>query len=177
MGRLPLAVAGAITAAGGEIRTGTPVRGLARRPGGWEVRTGGGALHADAVVVAVPAGAASELLAAECPAAAAELAAVEYASMALVTLAFRRADAACVPAGSGFLVPPVDGRAIKASTFSSRKWDWVDENAGDLFVLRTSSAGTARRSTSTGTTPTSSRSPCATSATPWGSPRSPSRPR
>ncbi|MCQ0025097.1 protoporphyrinogen oxidase [Streptomyces somaliensis DSM 40738] len=138
VGRLPLAVAGAITAAGGEIRTGTPVRGLARRPGGWEVRTGGEALHADAVVVAVPAGAASGLLAAECPAAAAELAAVEYASMALVTLAFRRADAACVPAGSGFLVPPVDGRAIKASTFSSRKWDWVDENAGDLFVLRTS---------------------------------------
>lgn len=138
VGRLPLAVAGAITAAGGEIRTGTPVRGLARRPGGWEVRTGRGVLHAEAVVVAVPAGAAAELLAAECPAAAAELAAVEYASMALVTLAFRRADAASVPAGSGFLVPPVDGRAIKASTFSSRKWDWVDEGAGDLFVLRTS---------------------------------------
>jgi oxygen-dependent protoporphyrinogen oxidase len=35
-------------------------------------------------------------------------------------------------------VPPVDGRTIKASTFSSRKWGWVDEGADDLFVLRTS---------------------------------------
>ncbi len=30
-------------------------------------------------------------------------------------------------AGSGFLVPPVDGRAVKASTFSFAKWDWVRE--------------------------------------------------
>ncbi|GGQ00439.1 protoporphyrinogen oxidase [Streptomyces roseolilacinus] len=138
IGRLPLAVAEAITAAGGEIRTNTPVRGLSRRPDGWEVRTDRGALHAAAVILATPARPTAELLAAESPAAAAELAAVEYASMALVTLAFRRADVASVPAGSGFLVPPVDGRTIKASTFSSRKWGWVDEGAGDLFVLRTS---------------------------------------
>ncbi|MFJ8691532.1 protoporphyrinogen oxidase [Streptomyces roseolilacinus] len=138
IGRLPLAVAEAITAAGGEIRTNTPVRGLGRRPDGWEVRTDREALHAAAVILATPARPAAELLAAESPAAAAELASVEYASMALVTLAFRRADVASVPAGSGFLVPPVDGRTIKASTFSSRKWGWVDEGAGDLFVLRTS---------------------------------------
>ncbi|MEU7565373.1 protoporphyrinogen oxidase [Streptomyces fradiae] len=138
VGRLPAAVAEAVTAAGGEIRTHTPVRGLTRRPGGWEVRTDRELLHADAVVLATPAGAAAKLLAAASPAAAAELATVEYASMALVTLAFRRADAAGLPDGSGFLVPPVDGRAIKASTFSSRKWGWVDERAGDLFVLRTS---------------------------------------
>lgn len=138
IGRLPLAVAEAITAAGGEIRTDAPVRGLTRRPDGWEVRTDRGVLHADAVVLATPARPAADLLAPESPAASAELASVEYASMALVTLAFRRADAASVPAGSGFLVPPVDGRAIKASTFSSRKWGWVDDGAGDLFVLRTS---------------------------------------
>ncbi|MCP9985973.1 protoporphyrinogen oxidase [Streptomyces sudanensis] len=138
VGRLPLAVAGAIRAAGGEIRTGAPVEALVRRPDGWEVRTAREALRAAAVVVAVPAPAAAALLAAECPAAAAELAAIEYASMALVTLAFRRADTASLPAGSGFLVPPVDGRTIKASTFSGRKWGWVDEGSGDLFVLRTS---------------------------------------
>ncbi|MDQ6642376.1 MAG: FAD-dependent oxidoreductase, partial [Actinomycetota bacterium] len=28
-------------------------------------------------------------------------------------------------AGSGFLVPPVDGRAIKAATYSFAKWGWV----------------------------------------------------
>ncbi|EGX54661.1 oxidoreductase, partial [Streptomyces zinciresistens K42] len=68
---------------------------------------------------------------------AAELAAVEYASMALVTLAYRRADAV-LPAGSGFLVPPVDGRTIKASTFASRKWGWIDGENPDLVVVRTS---------------------------------------
>jgi protoporphyrinogen/coproporphyrinogen III oxidase len=67
------------------------------------------------------------------------LGAVEYASMALVTMAFWRADverAALV--GSGFLVPPVDGRRIKASTFSSNKWGWVAAQDRELFVLRTS---------------------------------------
>ena len=37
----------------------------------------------------------------------------------------------------GFLVPPVDGRRIKASTFSFNKWGWVRE-AGDLLLLRAS---------------------------------------
>ncbi|NWF29336.1 FAD-dependent oxidoreductase, partial [Streptomyces sp. PKU-EA00015] len=105
---------------------------------GWRIRTDREPLTADAVVLATPAWSASALLAAESPAAAAELGRVEYASMALVTLAFRRADLGSPPPGSGFLVPPVDGRAIKASTFSSNKWSWVAERAGDLFVLRTS---------------------------------------
>ncbi|GGN73109.1 protoporphyrinogen oxidase HemY' [Streptomyces albiflavescens] len=94
-------------------------------------------LYADGVVVALPASAAAALLRAEAPAAAAELAAVEYASMALVTLAYRRADVA-LPEGSGFLVPPVDGHTIKASTFASQKWGWIAEANPDLLVLRTS---------------------------------------
>ncbi|QGV77968.1 protoporphyrinogen oxidase [Streptomyces ficellus] len=140
IGTLPGAVADAITAQGGEVLTDTPVHGLTRSArGGWDVRTGDLVRHADAVVVATPAWSASELLAAESPSAAAELAAVEYASMALVTLAFRRADVAgALPEGSGFLVPPVDGRTIKASTFSSQKWKWTGEGSGDLVVLRTS---------------------------------------
>uniref|UniRef100_UPI0038D37D4A protoporphyrinogen/coproporphyrinogen oxidase n=1 Tax=Streptomyces shenzhenensis TaxID=943815 RepID=UPI0038D37D4A len=65
------------------------------------------------------------------------LAAVEYASMALITLAYRRADLA-LPAGSGFLVPPVDGHTIKASTFASQKWGWLADENPDTVVLRTS---------------------------------------
>ncbi|MCH0538980.1 protoporphyrinogen oxidase [Streptomyces sp. MUM 203J] len=139
IGRLPLAVAEAIRERGGEIRTETPVHALTRRADGWEVRTDTEVLHADAVILAAPAWSASALLAAESPAASAELAAVEYASMSLVTLAFRRADlAGTFPAGSGFLVPPVDGRTIKASTFASQKWQWIADGAPDLLVLRTS---------------------------------------
>jgi oxygen-dependent protoporphyrinogen oxidase len=57
--------------------------------------------------------------------------------MALITLAYRRRDTA-LPEGSGFLVPPVDGRTIKAATFASRKWGWIAEEDPELLVLRTS---------------------------------------
>ncbi|WP_432586399.1 protoporphyrinogen oxidase [Streptomyces sp. HD1123-B1] len=138
VGRLPLAVADAVRTRGGEIRTHTPVRELRRTADGWTVATDGGALRADAVVLAAPAPAAARLLAADSPAASAELATVDYASMALITMAFRRADVDAVARGSGFLVPPVDRHTIKAATFSSRKWGWLREADSGLFVLRTS---------------------------------------
>ncbi|MFH8899631.1 protoporphyrinogen oxidase [Streptomyces coeruleorubidus] len=140
VGTLPLAVAESVRARGGEILTGTPVTELSHSAadgGGWRVVTGGRVLQADAVVLAVPAPAAARLLRTESPEAAAELGGVEYASMALVTLAYRRAETA-LPAGSGFLVPPVDGRTIKASTFASQKWGWIADENPDLVVLRTS---------------------------------------
>ncbi|MEU9451405.1 protoporphyrinogen oxidase [Streptomyces sp. NPDC048277] len=149
VGTLPLAVAESVRARGGEILTGAPVTELRRvgpdgpgeaRAGAhtvWRVVAGDRVLHADAVVVAVPAPAAAGLLAAESPEAAAGLRAIEYASMALITLAYRRADLA-LPEGSGFLVPPVDGRTIKASTFASQKWGWIADEDPDVVVLRTS---------------------------------------
>ncbi|MFE6483560.1 protoporphyrinogen oxidase [Streptomyces sp. NPDC057757] len=148
VGRLPLAVAESVRARGAEIVTGAPVTELRRAAGAgspeagaaagrWRVVTPGRVLHADAVVLAVPAPAAAALLRAETPAAAAELATVEYASMALVTLAYRSAGIT-LPEGSGFLVPPVDGHTIKAATFASRKWGWIAEENPGLLVLRTS---------------------------------------
>lgn len=138
VGQLPLAVAESVRAGGAEILTGTPVTEL-RRSGaaGWRVVVGDRVLDADGVIVAVPAPVAAELLRPEAPGAAAELGAVEYASMALITLAYRRADIE-LPEGSGFLVPPVDGRTIKASTFASQKWGWIADENPDVVVLRTS---------------------------------------
>ncbi|MYY03817.1 MULTISPECIES: protoporphyrinogen oxidase [unclassified Streptomyces] len=141
IGSLPGAVADAVRAGGGDILTETPVLGLTRTAEGWDVRTDTRVVAADGIVLATPAWSASTLLAAESPAASAELAGVEYASMALVTMAFRRSDTAGTAAldgRSGFLVPPVDGRTIKAATFSTRKWQWVADAAPDLFFLRTS---------------------------------------
>ncbi|MFE8989851.1 protoporphyrinogen oxidase [Streptomyces collinus] len=138
IGTLPLAVADSVRARGGEILTRTPVTELRRTPeGGWQIRSGEREWLADAVVLAAPAPAAARLLRAENPAAAAELDGVEYASMALITLAYRR-DETALPDGSGFLVPPVDGRTIKASTFASQKWGWIADENPDLVVLRTS---------------------------------------
>jgi protoporphyrinogen/coproporphyrinogen III oxidase len=137
VGSLPLAVADSVRARGGEILTNAPATGLRRGTTGWRVTAGDRVLTADAVVVAVPAPAAARLLDAEAPGAAAELAAVEYASMALVSLAYRSADVD-LPEGSGFLVPPVDGHTIKASTFASRKWGWIAGQNPDVTVVRTS---------------------------------------
>lgn len=137
VGQLPLAVADSVRARGGEILLNSKAHGLRKAEEGWEVYVEDRCLEADAVVVAVPAYAAAALLGVEAPAAAAELAGVEYASMALMTLAYRRGETD-LPEGSGFLVPPVDGHTIKASTFASRKWGWIADEDPDLLVLRTS---------------------------------------
>jgi oxygen-dependent protoporphyrinogen oxidase len=73
---------------------------------------------------------------------AAALAEIEYASMAIVTLAVAAEDGFALP-GSGLLVPPVDGRTIKASTFTSSKWAWADRSGDGLAFLR-ASVGRAR---------------------------------
>jgi protoporphyrinogen/coproporphyrinogen III oxidase len=93
-------------------------------------------------VLATPAAPTSRLLGAVAPVAAAELAGIDYASMAVVTIAVLATEAPQLAstASSGFLVPPVDGRRIKASTFSFAKWDWVRE-AGDLLLLLRASIG------------------------------------
>ncbi|MDX3539945.1 protoporphyrinogen oxidase [Streptomyces sp. MB09-01] len=143
IGRLPLAVAEACRAAGARIVTAAPVTEVTRTPEGWRIAAGAGTtgtIEADGVILATPAGPAARLLDGLAPTAAAELRGVEYASMALVTMAFRRSDLPAAVAGggaSGFLVPPVDGRTIKASTFSSNKWAWAGADP-ELFLLRTS---------------------------------------
>lgn len=139
MGRLPAAVA---AASGARIELDTTARALARRPGGgWTVVVGSAdeprLLQADAVIVAVPARAAARLLSEVAPAAALELARIEYASVALVTMAFAERDFPAVH-GSGFLVPPVEKRMIKASTFSFAKWDWVRQAGNGTLVMRCS---------------------------------------
>jgi oxygen-dependent protoporphyrinogen oxidase len=141
VGRLPLAVA---TASGASIRTRTTVRAVTPAAAGarWRLETGSGPfpefMTADAVVLAVPPAPAARLLDLVVPDAARELRQVEQASVAIVTLAMPRSAFPQVPNSSGFLVPPVEGRTIKAVTFSSVKWPWLAELAGDLVVLRAS---------------------------------------
>jgi protoporphyrinogen/coproporphyrinogen III oxidase len=127
-----------------DVRTGATVRELARTETGFSVVVGPTTapelVGADAVVLATPAAPTARLLAGVAPAAAAELTTIESASMAVVTFAFRAGDVAGLDGSSGFLVPPVEGRAIKASTFSFVKWDWVRRAgaAEGLVHLRTS---------------------------------------
>lgn len=140
MGRLPSLLVGG---GGFEARTSATVRALRRTTSGWALTVGpttaAETVEADAVLLATPAAPTARLLADVAPEAAAVLAEVEAASVAVVTLAFRAAD---VPEElfdrSGVLVPPVERRTIKATTFSFGKWAWVRELDPDLVFLRTS---------------------------------------
>jgi len=140
VGRLALATADEIERLGGALRRRAVVRELTRTPEGrWRLVVGSTTapevVDADAVVVAVPAAPTARLLAKVAPAAAVEAARIESASLAIVTVAMAAAGVSADLRGSGFLVPPVDGTTIKASTYSSLKWDWFPD---DLLVLRCS---------------------------------------
>src|SRR6476659_7270831 len=91
LGTLPEVLQRELVTAGVQVRTGALARGLRRDGGGWVVSTGPTTEvvdeRFDAVVVAVPAAPTSRLLRHVVPAAAAALSTVEYASMAIVTLA------------------------------------------------------------------------------------------
>lgn len=120
------------------VISGRSVRRLERLPSGWRVVHGATVdeqqLEADAVVVAVPAQPAARLLADVLPAAAAELADIDYASVAIVTVAFPAAHLPAL-AGSGYLVPVQPGRPVKAVTFTSSKWAHLQD---DIVVVRAS---------------------------------------
>ncbi|CAA9393510.1 protoporphyrinogen oxidase [uncultured Nocardioides sp.] len=139
LGSLPEAL---VAAGRFELRTGAVVRALRHVPGGLELTVGSArdpeTLRADRVMLATPPAAAARLLGAVAPDSAAALATVGTASVAVTTLAFRTEDLPDLAGMSGFLVPPVEGLRIKASTFSFAKWDWVRASGDGLLVLRTS---------------------------------------
>ncbi len=137
LGALPDAVAKACTA---DIRTGAMARDLERAGTGWRLVIGSAAdpehLRADAVIIATPAAPAAKLLSRTVPAASAALSQIPYASMAIITLAYRKED---FPAQerSGYLVPAVDGKAVKAATFCTVKWPHLARHA-PVHIVRCS---------------------------------------
>jgi protoporphyrinogen/coproporphyrinogen III oxidase len=139
-------------ASGAEIRTSSMARKLSRAGHGWRLTVGSAAspehIGADAVILAVPARPAGRLLT-DVPGALAAVTAfgeISYASMAIVTLAYPRSafpGAGLATLGwSGYLVPAVDGRAVKAVTFSTVKWPHLaglpEPGADALEIVRCS---------------------------------------
>ncbi|MCY3575786.1 MAG: protoporphyrinogen oxidase [bacterium] len=95
-----------------------------------------GVLDADQVIVTLPADTARALVAPVSAAAADLLGTIDYASVVLVTLAFNAGDVNHPMAGSGFLVPAVEGRTITACSWASSKWAHV--GSPDTVVMRVS---------------------------------------
>jgi len=135
IGRLPAAL---VEDGGFEVRTSAPVRALERTAAGFRLTVGSTrapeTILTERVVLAAPGPPTARLLADLAPDVAHEIGAVEYASMAVVTLAVPALE---VGDSSGFLVPAVDGRRVKASTYSFNKWAWVGA-ATDVRILRAS---------------------------------------
>jgi oxygen-dependent protoporphyrinogen oxidase len=149
LGMLPAFLA---KASGAAVRTASMARELTRTESGWRLTVGSAAApevaEADAVILAIPARPAGRLLA-EVPGVSAAVAAfgeISYASMAIITLAYPRSAFPGPGLGalgwSGYLVPAVDGRAVKAATFSSVKWphlaDPTASGAEPLEIVRCS---------------------------------------
>ncbi|MDQ1614532.1 MAG: protoporphyrinogen/coproporphyrinogen oxidase [Actinomycetota bacterium] len=139
LGRLPGAVA---AASGAMIRCGAVVRRMDRTAAGWSLTVGSAhdarRVEVDGVVLAVPPAPAARLLRHPVPVAAAELSAVRTASVAVLALAFASGTPGLPESGSGYLVPPADGRLVKAATYTTNKWGWYAAEHPDVAVIRMS---------------------------------------
>ena len=121
------------------VRTGVAVTGVARSEAGtgggdWVVATEDGTWLARTVVVAVPAHAATGLLADVAAGTAVELAGIRHASVGVVSLHFGDASLEDLPDASGVLVPRREGRLVKAGTWLARKWPHLADRGAVLRV-------------------------------------------
>lgn len=104
------------------VKKSTPVLGLECNGSHWRLRTSEGDRIYDSVILASPAWAAGNLLAATDTALADELNGIPYSSSITVNLVFDESQLGTLPDGFGFLVPAVEGRAMLACTFVHRKF-------------------------------------------------------
>jgi oxygen-dependent protoporphyrinogen oxidase len=104
------------------LRTSTPVQSVIAQDGGWTVSAGYESDHFDALIVATPAPAASELLRMADERLTNELGEVRYSSSITVTLGYDDKVRRSLPPGFGFLVPRSEGRHMLAATFVHNKF-------------------------------------------------------
>ena len=135
-GGLSRLVSALAEASGARLLLGTTVRAITRTGAGYRLTTGSTRdvvdLEADAVVVAVPGAPAARLVGGVDEAASAAIAVLDYASVALVTIALP--PDTVLPELSGFLVPATEGFQVKAATFFTTKWPHVQGTDRPVLV-------------------------------------------
>jgi oxygen-dependent protoporphyrinogen oxidase len=115
-------VAGFTRALGARLLRGRRAVALERLPHGWNVQfEDGGSIHAREIVLATPPPESATLLAPIAFELAELLGSVAMRSSASVVLAFDR-DETTLPAGSGLLIPRVEGAMFASTTFVHAKW-------------------------------------------------------
>jgi len=119
--------------AGDDLRLDAPVRLISRSGGGYRVELEDGqSIVAEAVVVATPAFVTARLLADLAPDAATLLTGIPYVDVATICLAYPRTAVGRPLDGTGFLVPPEEGKLLVGCTWSSAKWPHL---ADDTHLL------------------------------------------
>jgi oxygen-dependent protoporphyrinogen oxidase len=104
------------------LRINTTAAAIEPQAASWLVSAGMQSDVFDAVILALPAGAASSLLRMAGPELSAELAAIGYTSSITVALGFDKDVRQTLPPGFGFLVPRSEGKRILAATFVHNKF-------------------------------------------------------
>lgn len=118
-----------------DLRLNSAVRLVERDADAYRVELEDGtSLAADAVVLATPAYTSTELLADLAPGAADVLQQIPYVDVATIWLAYPRSAIGRPLDGTGFLVPPEEGRLLVGCTWSSAKWPHLADD--DLVLIR-----------------------------------------
>jgi protoporphyrinogen/coproporphyrinogen III oxidase len=121
--------------AGDDLRLNATVSAISRVADGYRVDLADGqSIAADAVVLATPAYATAGLLAELAPEAAAVMAEIPYVDVATIWLSYPRSAMGRVLDGTGFLVPPEEGKFMVGCTWSSAKWPHLADD--DLVLIR-----------------------------------------
>ena len=128
VGALPVALHARLP----EVRINAAVSSIERVNNCWAVD----GVEVDEVILATPAFATADLLHMISPDAAMGLRSIDYASVVMVTLAYRRVDVRHALDAAGVLIPKSQQRHATACSFGSTKWPhW---SAGESVVLRVS---------------------------------------
>ncbi|MGI6064947.1 MAG: protoporphyrinogen oxidase [Bacillota bacterium] len=129
----------------GRIIEGCTVTSLERSGRGYRLKlTGGEYLDADALILAVPAPQAAELLSPFDAVAAQNLNAIPMASSATISLGYRKEQIPFLLDSFGFMIPHAEGRKINAVTYTSVKWHY--RVPGEDYVLLRTFVGGAKNS-------------------------------
>jgi protoporphyrinogen/coproporphyrinogen III oxidase len=121
------------------LLTNAPVQRIQREANGWTISAGMKSDRFDAIILAVPANIAAQLIAHFSPELSNELAAIAYSSSITIGLGYDQKVCQSLPPGFGFLVPRSEGKRLLATTFVHNKFS--HRAPGNRALLRCAFAG------------------------------------
>ena len=119
---------------GGSVKLNQTVNSIIPVKGGWKISTDDSVYNAGGVIITTPSFVAARLIYEFDEPCASLLSSIEYASSAVVILAYKKADISRYAEGFGFVVPMIEKSGLIACSFSSEKFS--GRAPEDHIVLR-----------------------------------------